>query len=101
VRFARGTTDLRLADCFSPKRADCLETARKLLGIQQDDSPDSEPESIPSDPDRAADEERSEPDPRAPRCPRCGRVMKKVEGQQRPSWRITINGKYRPSWYNS
>ena len=95
--FIRSRHYGNFANC---KRAAYLERARELLGISTDD----ERQSVDSDVDAPRNPDSTggdQPDPRAPRCPRCGRVMKKVEAQHRPSWRITMNGKYRPSWYNT
>ncbi len=84
-------------------RAEYLQHARKLLGIGQgnEDSHDGELESIPWDPDRLPEDDSPQDDQSSPRCPRCGRPMKRVSIQRRPSWRITMNSKYRPSWYDS
>ena len=93
-------------------RAEYLQQARALLGLAKDeaeqkqekeDTRADEPASVEWSPDVSAAEEPSavELDSSVPRCPNCGQAMVKVGFERRPSWRITMNGPYRPSWYNT
>ena len=86
-------------------RAEYLKQARALLGLAKDEEEPfaEEPESSEWNPDGPDGEEHSdtELDSSVPRCPNCGQAMVKVDWQRRPSWRITMNGPYRPSWYDT
>ena len=86
-------------------RAEYLKRARALLGIAKDEveSLADEPESAEWNPATNDAEEPSaaEFDSSVPRCPNCGQAMVKVDFERRPSWRITMRSKYRPSWYDS
>ncbi len=86
-------------------RAEYLQQARALLGLAKDkeESLADEPESVEWNPDVSDAEEPSavELDSSVPRCPNCGQAMVKVDFERRPSWRITMNGPYRPSWYDT
>ena len=86
-------------------RAEYLQQARALLGRAKDEveSLADEPESAEWNPATNDGEEPSdvEFDSSVPRCPNCGQAMVKVDWQRRPSWRITMRSKYRPSWYDS
>jgi hypothetical protein len=82
-------------------RAAYLKKCRELLG--SDDKPASAGNS-------EQDEQASEPvdrwdladeGPAIPtyRCPKCGKPMRCLEFSRRPSWKVTMTGKYRPEWY--
>ena len=86
-------------------RAEYLQQARALVGIAKDKEEllADEPESNEWNPDASEDKDASEVelDSYVPRCPNCGQAMAKVDFERRPSWRITMNGPHRPSWYNT
>ena len=85
-------------------RAAYLQQARALLGLAKDKEEllADEPESAEWNPAKDAEEPNAvELDSSVPRCPNCGQTMVKVDFQRRPSWRITMRSKYRPSWYDS
>jgi hypothetical protein len=86
-------------------RAEYLQQARALLGLAKDKEEllADELESNEWNPDASEDKDASEVelDSSVPRCPNCGQAMVKVDFQRRPSWRITMRSKYRPSWYDS
>ena len=77
----------------NPHRAKYLETCKKLLGVAEPPK-DSDPQQDNANPDDTANEVKG------PACHKCGRPMKCVETSYRPSWKDTMNGPHRPSWYS-
>ena len=80
-------------------RAAYLEKCRELRGI--DEGHDNATDDAEQDREPVDRWDLEEEGPAIPthRCPKCGRPMRCLEFSSRPSWKVTMTGKYRPEWY--